>query len=64
MQTYEDMIVVGASPKEAKAALKLFLVLKPSLKIDIRGRIFLGEGYSTKTILGMYRVIKDVVNKE
>jgi hypothetical protein len=58
LQTREQMIEAGATPQEADAALKLFEIMRPSLKIKREnGRIETTHG--DKSILGWYRTCKD-----
>jgi len=54
-QTYDEMIMTGATPDEAKKALELFELLFPSLKIKSNGWVYTTLGY--KTPLGLYRAI-------
>lgn len=62
-QTYDEMIEAGATANEALCALELFRVLRPSLTVKrSNGRIATTRG--DKSILGFYRTVKDIVNKE
>lgn len=61
-QTKEEMIEVGASEEEAEAALELFALLRPSLKVSRKnGRIEIQGG--NKTVLGLYRTVKDLIKE-
>lgn len=54
-QTIEEMKQAGASEEEAKAALDLWALLAPGLKIKQNGRVDTAVG--DKTPLGLYRTI-------
>jgi hypothetical protein len=54
-QTKADMRQYGADEKEAAAALALFELLRPGLRITRNGRIQTTSG--DKTPLGLYRTI-------
>jgi hypothetical protein len=54
-QTIEEMEKAGADRAEATAAVALFELLKPGLKIKRNGRIDTTGG--DKTPLGLYRTI-------
>ena len=59
MQTKDEMLQSGATEQEADAAIELFRVLRPALKIKrANGRIETTHG--DKTILGLYRTVKDL----
>jgi len=58
-QTIKDMIDAGATQEEAQAALDLFEILRPGLKIKRNGRIDTTHG--DKTVLGLYRTIGRVI---
>ena len=61
-QTKQEMIEIGATEKEAEAALELFALLRPSLKVSREnGRIEIQGG--NKTVLGLYRTIKDLIQE-
>lgn len=62
VQTYDEMLQAGATKNEALCAVKMFRVLKPSLHVMSNGRIETTGG--DKTILGLYRTVKDIVDKE
>jgi hypothetical protein len=59
IQSKEDMLLQGASQEEAEKALQLYNILLPALKHKTNGRFELNGG--DKTILGMYRIIKEVL---
>ena len=61
MQTKAEMLEFDATEQEAEAALKLFELLRPALRVN-NGRIEITGG--NKTILGLYRTVKDLVNQE
>lgn len=54
-QTIEEMIEKGATKEEAKAAVELFNILRPGLKVKRNGRVDTTAG--DKTPLGLYRTI-------
>lgn len=61
-QTKQEMIEIGATEKEAEAALELFALLRPSLKVSReKGRIEIQGG--NKTVLGLYRTVKDLIKE-
>lgn len=63
VQTYEEMMQAGATKNEALTALEMFRVLRPALTVKrSNGRIETTSG--DKNILGFYRTMKDIVNKE
>mgnify|MGYP001455752466 CR=1 FL=1 len=57
-QTVEDMLKHGATEQEVKAALAMFTLLQPGLKVKRNGRIDTAGG--DKTVLGLFRTIKMV----
>jgi len=59
VQTYDEMLAVGATPDEALRAIELFRVLRPSLTVKREnGRIRTTHG--DKNLLGFYRTVKDL----
>ncbi len=62
-QTIKEMIDAGAIHEEAAKAQELFVILRPGLKIKREnGRIETSGG--DKTVLGLYRTIANIVNKD
>ena len=58
-QTKQEMLEFGATEQEADAAIRLFEVLKPALRIKREnGRIETMHG--DKSILGFCRTVKDL----
>lgn len=62
MQTQTQMLNMGASPLEAKNAMNLFKLLKPGLLINENGNIETSIGQ--KSILGLYRLLKEVLEND
>ena len=63
VQTYEEMIQAGATKNEALTAIQLFEVLRPALTVKrSNGRIM--TQFGDKTLLGFYRTVKSIVNKQ
>ncbi len=60
MQTKEEMIEAGASEEEAEKAIELFRILSPCLKVNRKTKR-IETTHGSKTILGFYRTIHDVV---
>jgi len=63
VQNFDDIIMSGATKNEAESALEMFRVLRPALTVKrSNGRIM--TTYGDKTVLGFYRTVKYIVNKE
>jgi len=54
-QTLEQMIEAGATKEEAEAAVNLWGLLRPGLKVKKNGRV--DTEFGDKTPLGLYRTI-------
>jgi len=61
-QSIEEMLKFGATFQEACKAKAVWEFLQPCIKIDKWGRVDTQHG--TKTPLGLYRTIKDIMKKE
>lgn len=62
-QTKAEMIETGATEEEAEAALQLFEMLRPALRIiKENGRIETMAG--NKSVLGLYRTLRRFYIKE
>lgn len=63
VQTYDEMIQAGATKNEALIAVQLFEVLRPALTVKrSNGRIM--TQFGDKTVLGLYRTVSSIVNKQ
>ena len=58
-QTFDEMIASGADKYEALAAIELFRVLRPSIRVK-RCNCRIETTHGDKTILGLYRTLKDL----
>ena len=63
-QTKQEMLAsFNVTDQEANAAIELFRVLRPAITVKREnGRIETTHG--DKSILGFYRTVKDIINKE
>ena len=62
-QTIEQMMLQpGTTQEEANAAAELYRVLQPSLKVKRENGRF-ETTHGDKTLLGLYRTVKDLTSK-
>lgn len=59
VQTFNEMIELGATPDEALRAIELFRVLRPALTVK-RSNGKIATTHGDKNILGFYRTVKDL----